>query len=415
MPKITDRLIHAWNAFNGRDPTTLKTGPGSSYNPAKEYFMAITGNDRSIVTAIINRISVDCSSVSILHAKIDKDGNYSEQIDSGLNTALTLSANIDQTGLSFIQDAVTSMCDEGSVAIVPVDIDTPNSSIPDDARAYDILTLRTGKIVEWFPEHVRVRLYNDRTGQKREVILPKKLIAIVENPFYDVMNRPNSTLQRLIRTLRNLDILDSQNSSGKLDLIIQFPYVIKNQLKKEQAEARRQAIEDQLVGSKYGIAYTDGTEKITQLNRPVENNLWNQAKELTDMLFSQLGLTPEVFNGTADEATMLNYYNRTVEPIMAAIAMEMRRKFLTKTARTQGQSIIYYRQPFKLVPVSQIAEIADKLTRNEIMSPNELRAILGYRPSKDPKADELRNRNISQSAEEVKIESEGEFDDSEDS
>lgn len=413
MPKITDRLIHAWNAFNGRDPTTLKTGPGSSYNPAKEYFMTITGNDRSIVTAIINRISVDCSSVSILHAKIDEDGNYSEQIDSGLNTALTLSANIDQTGLSFVQDAVTSMCDEGSVAIVPVDIDTPNSSIPDDARAYDILTLRTGKIVEWFPEHVRVRLYNDKTGQKREVVLPKKLVAIVENPFYDVMNRPNSTLQRLIRTLRNLDILDSQNSSGKLDLIIQFPYVIKNQLKKEQAEARRQAIEDQLVGSKYGIAYTDGTEKITQLNRPVENNLWNQAKELTDMLFSQLGLTPEVFNGTADEATMLNYYNRTVEPIMAAISMEMRRKFLTKTARTQGQSIIYYRQPFKLVPVSQIAEIADKLTRNEIMSPNELRAILGYRPSKDPKANELRNRNISQSVEEVK--SEGEFDDSEDS
>lgn len=396
MAKITDRLIHAWNAFNGRDPTRgyFDIGSGSSYNPQRSFY-TFSGNDRSIVNAVINRIAVDTASVSIRHARLGESGNFDSVIPSMLNNCLTLDANLDQTGRSFIEDAVTSMCDEGVVALVPTDIDT-EIRIPKDARAYEIEKLRTGQILEWFPKHVRVRVYNELTGQKEEIIVRKAMTAIVENPFYDVMNRPNSTLQRLIRTLNNMDILDEQNSSGKLDLIIQLPYVVKNDVRRQQAEERRSAIEKQLIGSKYGIAYTDGTEKITQLNRPVENNLWSQAKELQDMLFSQLGLTPSIFDGTADEATMLNYRNRTIEPILSAFTDEMNRKFLTQTARTQGQAIIFFNEPFKLTPASQIAEIADKFTRNEILSPNEIRAVIGYKPSGDPKSDELRNRNINE-------------------
>jgi hypothetical protein len=356
------------------------------------------GNERSIVVSVYNRIALDVAYIDIFHARLDEDGRYTEQIQSSLNECLTLSANVDQTGKAFLQDVVMSMMDEGCVAIVPVDT-TVNPTI---TGSYDINSLRTGKVKTWYPQHVTVELYNEKTGRKEEVTLPKSMVAIVENPLYAVMNERNSTLQRLIRKLNLLDVIDEQSGSGKLDLIIQLPYVIKTPARKQQAEERRKDIEMQLAGSKYGIAYTDGTEKITQLNRPVENNLMKQIEYLTSMLYGQLGLTPEILNGSADEKTMLNYYNRTIEPIVSAIVDEMKRKFLTKTARTQGQSIVYFRNPFKLVPVAELAEISDKLTRNEIASSNEIRQIIGWKPSDEPGADELRNKNLNQSNQELK-------------
>lgn len=394
---LTNRLQHAWNAFLNRDPTRIYNDYGSAsyYRPDK--FRPTFGNERSMVSSVYNRIALDVAYIDIFHAKLDEDGRYTEQIQSGLNECLTLSANIDQTGKAFLQDIVMSMMDEGVVAIVPVD----TTANPDITGGYDILSMRTGRITEWYPEHVKVELYNERTGRKEELVLPKNTIAIVENPLYAVMNEPNSTLQRLIRKLNLLDVIDEQSGSGKLDLIIQLPYVIKTPARKEQAEQRRKDIEMQLAGSKYGIAYTDGTEKITQLNRPVENNLMKQIEYLTAMLYSQLGLTQEIMNGSADEKTMLNYYNRTIEPIISAIVDEMKRKFLTKTARTRGQSIVYFRNPFKLVPVAELAEISDKLTRNEIASSNEIRQIIGWKPSDEPGADELRNKNLNQSKEEL--------------
>lgn len=392
MPTLLSRLQHGWNAFMGRDaPVKVDYGYATSYRPDRMRFSR--GNERSVINSVFNRISVDVAAITIKHVRVDyDDGRYSETIRSKLNNALTLDANLDQTGRAFIQDAVMSMFDEGCVAIVPTDT-TLNPRV---TGSYDIEKLRTAKVVEWYPQHVKVRLYNEKTGRQEEITLPKKMVAIIENPFYSVMNEPNSTLQRLIRTLNKLDLINEQNASGKLDLIIQLPYVIKNQTRKEQAEIRRKEIEAQLVTSKYGIAYTDGTERITQLNRPVENNLWTQVKELTSMLYNQLGLTQSIFDGTADEATMLNYNNRTIEPILSALTDEMTRKFLTPTARTQGQAVRFFKDPLKLTPVSQIADIADKFTRNEIASPNEMRAAIGWTPSQDPAADELRNRNINQ-------------------
>lgn len=396
---LTNRLQHAWNAFLNRDPTYWRAsyGPASYYRPDK--IRPTMGNERSMVSSVYNRIALDVAYIDIFHARLDDDGRYTEQISSGLNECLNLSANVDQTGKAFIQDVVMSMMDEGVVAIVPVDT-TIN---PDKSGSFDILSMRTGKIKEWYPEHVTVELYNEKTGRKEDLILPKNTIGIIENPLYAVMNEPNSTLQRLIRKLNLLDVIDEQSGSGKLDLIIQLPYVIKTPARKQQAEERRRDIEMQLAGSKYGIAYTDGTEKITQLNRPVENNLMKQIEYLTTMLYSQLGLTQEILNGSADEKTMLNYYNRTIEPIVSAIVDEMKRKFLTKTARTQGQSIVYFRNPFKLVPVAELAEISDKLTRNEIASSNEIRQIIGWKPSDEPGADELRNKNLNQSKEELAV------------
>ena len=394
---FTDRLQHAWNAFLNRDPTYEFRDHGmiSTYKPDRVRFTR--GNERSIVTSVYNRIALDVSSIDINHAKLDENGRFKEVIQSGLNECLTLNANIDQTGKAFIQDVVMSMMDEGCVAIVPVDT-TTNPTI---TGSFDINSLRTGQIIEWRPEFVKVRLYNDRTGQKEDVLLPKKSVAIIENPLYAVINEPNSTMQRLIRKLNLLDVIDEQSGSGKLDLIIQLPYVIKSEARRQQAENRRKDIEMQLAGSKYGIAYTDGTEKITQLNRPAENNLMKQIEYLTSMLYSQLGITQSVLDGTADERTMLNYYNRTIEPIISAIIDEMKRKFLTKTARTQNQSIVYFRNPFKLVPINELAEISDKFTRNEIATSNEIRQIIGWKPSDDPGADELRNKNLNQKAEDV--------------
>ena len=394
---FTDRLQHAWNAFLNRDPTYEFRDHGmiSTYKPDRVRFTR--GNERSIVTSVYNRIALDVSSIDINHAKLDENGRFKEVIQSGLNECLTLNANIDQTGKAFIQDVVMSMMDEGCVAIVPVDT-TTNPTI---TGSFDINSLRTGNIIEWRPEFVKVRLYNDRTGQKEDVLLPKKSVAIIENPLYAVINEPNSTMQRLIRKLNLLDVIDEQSGSGKLDLIIQLPYVIKSEARRQQAENRRKDIEMQLAGSKYGIAYTDGTEKITQLNRPAENNLMKQIEYLTSMLYSQLGITQSVLDGTADERTMLNYYNRTIEPIISAIIDEMKRKFLTKTARTQNQSIVYFRNPFKLVPINELAEISDKFTRNEIATSNEIRQIIGWKPSDDPGADELRNKNLNQKAEDV--------------
>ena len=394
---LTNRLQHAWNAFLNRDPTYWRAsyGPASYYRPDK--IRPTMGNERSMVSSVYNRIALDVAYIDIFHARLDDDGRYTEQISSGLNECLNLSANVDQTGKAFIQDIVMSMMDEGVVAIVPVDT-TIN---PEKSGSFDILSMRTGKIKEWYPEHVTVELYNEKTGMKEDLLLPKNTIGIIENPLYAVMNEPNSTLQRLIRKLNLLDVIDEQSGSGKLDLIIQLPYVIKTPARKQQAEERRRDIEMQLAGSKYGIAYTDGTEKITQLNRPVENNLMKQIEYLTNMLYSQLGLTQEILNGSADEKTMLNYYNRTIEPIVSSIVDEMKRKFLTKTARTQGQSIVYFRNPFKLVPVAELAEISDKLTRNEIASSNEIRQIIGWKPSDEPGADELRNKNLNQSKEEL--------------
>ena len=391
MPSLTQRLQNAWNAFrNPRDPTFTNYGLGTYYRPDRHRFSH--GNERSIVTTIFNRIAVDCAAIDLEHVRLDENGRYTDTINSGLNDCLTYSANIDQTGKAFIEDIVQSMFDEGVVAVVPVD----TTSNPYFTSSYDILSMRTGKVIEWYPQHVRVRLYNDRTGRQEELIMDKSAIAIIENPFFSVMNEPNSTLQRLIRKLNLLDYIDEQSSSGKLDLIIQLPYVIKSETRRQQAEARRKDIEMQLAGSKYGIAYTDGTERITQLNRSVENNIWGEIKDLTAMLYNQLGITEAILNGTADEQTMINYYNNTIVPIMSSIADEMQRKFITRTARTQGQAIRYFRDAFKLTPVSTLAELSDKLTRNEIASSNEIRAIIGWKPSDDPKADELVNSNLNQ-------------------
>ena len=396
--RIRDRLQHAWNAFVYNDnsytnPQNL--GGFSTYKPDRVHFSR--GVEKSIVTSVYNRLALDVSSIAIKHVRLDDNGRYVEEINSGLQNCLNVEANIDQTGRAFLQDVVMSMLDEGCVAIVPVDT-TVNPAV---SGSYEINTMRTGKILEWYPAHVRVRVYNDKKGIHEELTLPKSMVAIIENPLYAVINEPNSTMQRLIRKLNLLDVVDEQTSSGKLDLIIQLPYVIKSEARRKQAEERRKDIEMQLSGSKYGIAYTDGTERITQLNRPAENNLMKQVEYLTGMLYSQLGLTQSILEGSADEKTMLNYYNRTIEPIIAAIVDEIKRKFLTKTARAQKQSIMFFRDPFKLVPVENIAEIADKFTRNEIMTSNEIRQIVGMMPSKDPGADELRNKNLNQSAEEM--------------
>ena len=387
------RLKHAWNAFLNRDPTiTYKQDIGTSYYRRPDRPRLSRGNEKTIITSIYNRIALDVAAIDIQHVRLDANGRYIETIESGLNNCLTLEANLDQTGRAFIQDAVMSMMDDGCVALVPVDTDI-NPAITD---SYKILSIRVGKILEWYPAHVKVRVYNEKTGNKEDIIVPKKTVAIIENPLYAVMNEPNSTMKRLTRKLALLDFVDEQNSSGKLDMIIQLPYVIKSETRRQQAEERRKQIEDQLVGSKYGIAYTDGTERITQLNRPVENNLMAQIESLTKTLYSQLGINESVMDGTADEKTMLNYNNRTIEPIISAIVDEMKRKFLTKTARSQRQSIEFFRDPFRLVPVNDIAEIADKFTRNEIMTSNEIRQIIGMKPSNDPKADQLVNSNIAQ-------------------
>ncbi len=393
---LPSRLKHAWNAFFNKDPTRryVDIGMGYAFRPDRMRFSR--GNERSIVTSVYNRIAMDVASVDMFHVRLDENGRFLFAVDSGLNNCLTIEANLDQTGRAFLQDVVMSMMDEGCVAIVPTDTDDdPGIGVP---GSFDIDAMRTGQILEWYPEHIRVRVYNERTGQKEDILMAKKSVAIVENPLYAVINEPNSTMQRLIRKLNLLDVVDEQNSSGKLDLIIQLPYIIKTEARRRQAESRRKDIENQLRGSKYGIAYTDGTERITQLNRPVENNLMSQIEYLTGMLYSQLGITQGILDGTADEKTMLNYYNRTIEPILSAIADEMKRKFLTKTARSQRHSIEFFRDPFKLVPVSEISEIADKFTRNEIMTSNEIRQVIGMKPSDDPKADELRNKNLSETA-----------------
>ena len=390
MPTIGDRLQHAWNAFKANEfPRYRDVGMSYSYRPDRP--RPTRGNERTIVTSIHNRIALDVAALTISHVVLDDNGRYLSTKDSGLNNCLSLEANIDQTSRAFIQDVVLSMIDEGSVAIVPVD----TTFNPNVTGGYDIQTMRTGKILQWYPKHVMVRLYNDETGRKEDLILPKRNIGIIENPFYTVMNEPNSTMQRLIRKLSLLDAIDEQSGAGKLDLIIQLPYVIKSDARRQQAEQRRKDIESQLAGTKYGIAYTDGTERITQLNRPVENNLMKQIEYLTSMLQSQLGITQAILDGTADEKTMLNYQNRIVEPFVAAIVDEMKRKFLTKTARSQKQSIMFFRDPFRLVPVNEIAEISDKFTRNEIATSNEIRQAIGWKPSSDPKADELRNKNLS--------------------
>ena len=388
---LVDRLKHSWNAFTGRDAITgyyPSIGGGYSYRPDRPRLTR--GNERSIVTSVYNRIALDVAAINIQHCKLDENGRFISTVDSKLNECLTLEANIDQTGRAFIHDVVMSMLDEGSVAIIPTD----TTLDPKITSSYDILSMRTGKILEWYPKHVKVRLYNERTGKKEELILPKNTIGIIENPLFAVMNEPNSTMQRLIRKLNILDAIDEQSGSGKLDLIIQLPYVIKTEARRQQAENRRKDIEMQLAGSKYGIAYTDGTERITQLNRSVDNQLMKQIEYLTSMLYSQLGITQAILEGTADEQAMLNYNSRTVEPIVSAIVDEMKRKFLSKTARTQNQSIAFFRDPFKLVPINNIADIADKFTRNEILTSNEIRQIIGMKPSDDPKADQLINSNL---------------------
>lgn len=393
MPTFSERLQHAWNAFNNKDPTTPAPVTtffygGSSYNTSKR--RSSFGNERSIINTIFNRIAADVAAVDLRHVRLDREGRYMETMDSGLNNCLSIEANIDQAGRVMIQDAVMSMFDEGVVALVPVD----TTIDPNLSNAYDILTMRTGKIKEWMPKHVRVEIYNEKTGKRQDIVLPKKMVAIVENPFYSIMNEPNSTLQRLIRKLNLLDAVDEQSSAGKLDLIIQLPYVIKTEARKQQAENRRKDIEMQLAGSKYGIAYTDGTERITQLNRPIENNLMKQIEYLTETLMGQLGITNEILNGTANEETMRNYNNRIIAVILTAFSEEMRRKFLTKTARTQGQSISFFQDYFKLVPISALANIAGTLTQNAIVSSNEIRMFIGLKPSDDPEADKLKNKNI---------------------
>lgn len=385
------RLKHAWNAFRNKDPTDWgNIGAGYVLRPDRPRFSR--GNERSIVTAVYNRIALDVAAINIRHIRLDENGRYFGDINSGLNNCLTVEANLDQTGRAFIQDVVMSLLDEGSVALVPVD----TSLDPNDTASYDILTMRTAKILEWYPKAVKVRVYNENRGEKEDLVIPKAITAIIENPLYAVINEPNSTLRRLLHKLALLDVIDEQSSSGKLNLIIQLPYIVKTEARRKQAEERRNDIERQLTGSKYGVAYTDGTEHITQLNRPIENNLMKQIEYLTSMLYSQLGITQSVMEGSADEKTMLNYYNRTIEPIASAIADEIKRKFLSKTARSQGQSIACYRDPFKLVPMGEFAEMADKLTRNEIITSNEARQSIGMKPSSDPKADRLVNSNISQ-------------------
>ena len=386
------RLKHAWNAFNNKDPTPKYQDIGASYyyRPDRQRFTG--GNERTIVTSVYNRIALDAAAVEIKHVRLDENERYLETIDSGINRCLNEEANIDQTGRAFIQDVVMSMLDEGCVAIVPVDT-TFNPSI---TNSYDVQSMRVGKILQWYPNHIQVRVYNEKTGNKEDIIVPKNTVGIIENPLYAVINEPNSTMQRLIRKLSLLDAVDEQSGSGKLDLIIQLPYTIKTEARRQQAEARRKEIEVQLTNSKYGIAYTDGTERITQLNRPIENNLMKQIEYLTSMLYSQLGITQSILDGTADEKTMLNYYSRSIEPIISAIVDELKRKFLTRTARSQLQSFLFFRDPFKLVPITEIATIADTFTRNEILSSNEVRQLIGIKPSSDPKADQLRNSNLNQ-------------------
>lgn len=394
---LSNRLAHAWNAFTANKDPTPRMDYGMSYSrrPDRPHFTR--GNERSIINAIYNRIAMDAAEISIKHVKLDKNGRYMETVESGLNTCLNLEANIDQTGRAFLHDIYVSTLDEGCIAIVPVD----TTIDPDISGGYDINSIRVGRIVEWYPAHVKVRLYDDRSGRKKDIIMAKKSVSIIENPFYSVMNEPNSTMQRLVRKLNILDAIDEQSGSGKLDLIVQLPYAIKNDLKRQQAENRRKDIEAQLNGNKFGIAYIDATEHVTQLNRPVDNNLMKQIEYLTSMLFSQLGMNTAILDGTADASTMTNYYNRIIEPLISAVVDEMKRKFLTKTARSQNQSLCYFRDPFRLVPVADLAELADKFTRNEIMTSNEFRQVVGMKPSNDPKADELRNKNLSQPTEEA--------------
>lgn len=402
MPKFTDWLKHSWDIFTSRDPTTkqFKMGWDSASSRPPDRTLYRRGNERTIITSILTRIAIDAAAIDLRHVRLDENDKYKEDINSSLNDILTTEANIDQTARSFKQDMYMTMMEEGHVAIVITEADID----PNESEAYKIKSVRTGVVTQWFPQHVKVNIYNEHTGKHQEVVVPKKNTAIIPNPLYAVMNEPNSMLQRLIRKLNLLDVIDEQSGSGKLDLIIQLPYVIKTEARRKQAESRRKDIEMQLAGSKYGIAYTDGTERITQLNRPAENNLLKTIEYLTDMVYSQLGMTPDVFSGTADEKTMLNYYNRTIEPIVGGGVLEMKRKFLSQTARTQHQSIMFFRDPFKLVPVQDLADISDKLTRNEIASPNEIRSIIGWKPSQDPSSDQLRNRNISQSAEELAAE-----------
>lgn len=393
---FVERIRNSWNAFRNRDPTMFYNEPGMSYTYRPDRVRFSRGNERSIVTSVYNKIAMDVAAVDIRHCRIDGNGRYIADVDSDLNTCLTLEANIDQTHRAFRQDVVMSMFDEGAVAIVPIEA----KGDPTIGTSFDIRSMRVAKIVEWFPRSVKVEVYNDQNGRKEQLIFPKKSVAIVENPLYSVINEPNSTMKRLIRKLNLLDAIDEQSGSGKLDLIIQLPYTVKGELREQQAEKRKNSIIEQLKGP-YGIAYTDATEKITQLNRPVENNLMKQIEYLTNMLYSQIGITPAIMDGTADEKTMLNYNNRTIEPIVAAITDAMKRNFLSKTARSQGQTIMAFRDPFKLVPINNIAEIADKFTRNEILTSNEIRQIIGFKLSSDPKADQLLNSNISHSPEEL--------------
>ena len=396
MPNFLDRLTHAWNVFRGRDHPVMPTGGESSWSRPDRVRLR-TGNERTIITAIYNRIAMDVASHKIEHVIVDENGRYLKNVPDGLNECLTVEANIDQTSRAFMQDVVLSMFDEGCIAIVPVDADIN----PMKSTSFDIRSMRTAKIVQWYPRDVAVEVYDDMTGRKVQKVYPKSIVSIIENPFYAVMNQPNSILQRLLRKMALLDQIDEQAGAGKLDLIIQLPYIIKSDARKAQAESRRKDIEHQLKDSKYGIAYTDGTERITQLNRPLENNLMSQIEYLTNTLYSQLGITPEILNSTADEKTMLNYNTRTIEPILAAITDEMKRKFLSKTARTRGHSIMFSNDPFRLVPISNIADIADRFTRNEILSPNEVRGIIGFKPNDDPQSDELRNRNINQNGTQI--------------
>ena len=397
-PTLIDRLKTGWNAFRNRDPTMFYSEQGMSYTYRPYRVRFSRGNERTIVTSVYNKIAMDVASVDIRHCKVDSNGRYIEDVDSDLNTCLTLEANIDQTHRAFMQDVVMSMFDEGAVAIVPIEA----NGDPTLSSSFDIRSMRVGKIVEWFPRSVKLEVYNDRTGKKENLIMPKRSVAIVENPLYSVINEPNSTMKRLVRKLAILDAIDEQSGSGKLDLIIQLPYAVKGELKQQQADKRRNDVVDQLKGP-YGIAYIDGTEKVTQLNRPIENNLMKQVEYLTNMLYSQIGITPAVMDGSADEKTMLNYNNRTIEPIVSAIVDAMKRNFISKTARTQGQTIMAFRDPFKLVPINNIAEIADKFTRNEILTSNEIRQIIGFKPSDDPKADKLINSNISQAKEDTSL------------
>lgn len=404
-----DRISRGWNAFmSNKDPTddyaySRYVDTSISYGRRPDRIRLSRGNEKSILTAVLNKIAMDVASINIRHVMLDENKRFLEERDSHLNECLSLDPNVDQTAKALVQDIVLSMFDEGCVAVVPTD----TTDDPNDTNSYDILSLRTGKILAWYPQHVRVRLYNERTGKYSELMLPKRMMSIIENPLFAIMNEPNSTMQRLTRKLVLLDAIDEMSGSGKLDLIIQLPYVVKSQARRQQADTRRKEIEDQLKSSQYGIAYTDGTEKITQLNRSVDNQLLKQVEYLTNLLYSQLGITAEILNGTADANTLNNYYNRTVEPILAAIVDEMKRKFLTKTARTQGQSIMYFRDPFKLIPISEAAELADKMTRNEIMTANEIRQAIGMKPSQDPHADELRNANLSPAKGEERVDVNG--------